>query len=476
METPLYSDVISTTAASAQSSVIPPYVRHAMLTSTTACFVAYGSDPTAAAGAGSFYLPGGETIHLTVTPGQKFAAIRAVDNGRLSIVGVSGGQALTYTSESSWTPADLFASGEEGGWYDPSDLSTMFQLTTGTTAVAANDPVGILLDKRLGLVRGAEEVSNGDFSDGATGWVPNLGGNSGWSIGGGVATYSGTTNSNIGTSTNIAISGRWYEVRFDIVSGSGINIAAYIASQVDLSQGLFVNVGVGSYRAIVLAPSTGALILRRQAGTDFSIDNVSLRELPGNHLTQANAARRPVLRESGGLYYLEFDGTDDVLFGTLTTQIVAPWDFWLAANITTGGGVDLGFFSKSNDPTSLSTSLGVEGIFQRSDVVQRLLSASRIGSGTAYSVPRNSAFTINSPFFVRCSAETGPDQLRVTTASGSDAAAAVYTGTPGTSAYRIGHQGAGCQWRFFNGIAVDRVLSSSEATDLQAYIEAKAGI
>jgi hypothetical protein len=143
----LYSDVISTTAASAQSSVIPPYVRHAMLTSTTACFVAYGSDPTAAAGAGSFYLPGGETIHLTVTPGQKFAAIRAVDNGRLSIVGVSGGQALTYTSESSWTPADLFASGEQGGWYDPSDLSTMFQNDNGTGAVAVNDTVGYIADK-----------------------------------------------------------------------------------------------------------------------------------------------------------------------------------------------------------------------------------------------------------------------------------------------------------------------------------------
>jgi hypothetical protein len=46
-----------------------------------------------------------------------------------------------------FSPLSLFASGEQGGWYDPSDLSTMFQLSTGTTAVAVNDPVGYIADK-----------------------------------------------------------------------------------------------------------------------------------------------------------------------------------------------------------------------------------------------------------------------------------------------------------------------------------------
>ena len=47
-----------------------------------------------------------------------------------------------------FTPASLFAGGTEGAWYDPSDLSTLFQFSSGTTPVtAAGQPVGLMLDK-----------------------------------------------------------------------------------------------------------------------------------------------------------------------------------------------------------------------------------------------------------------------------------------------------------------------------------------
>jgi hypothetical protein len=47
-----------------------------------------------------------------------------------------------------FSPAHLFASNEEGAWYDPSDLSTLFQDSLGTTPVTtAGDPVGKMLDK-----------------------------------------------------------------------------------------------------------------------------------------------------------------------------------------------------------------------------------------------------------------------------------------------------------------------------------------
>jgi hypothetical protein len=36
-----------------------------------------------------------------------------------------------------WSPVELFASGEQGAWYDPSDFSTMFQDTAGTVPVTA---------------------------------------------------------------------------------------------------------------------------------------------------------------------------------------------------------------------------------------------------------------------------------------------------------------------------------------------------
>jgi hypothetical protein len=47
-----------------------------------------------------------------------------------------------------WTPSVLFSASEQGVWYDPSDFSTMFQDSAGTTPVTAVEQnVGLVLDK-----------------------------------------------------------------------------------------------------------------------------------------------------------------------------------------------------------------------------------------------------------------------------------------------------------------------------------------
>ena len=47
-----------------------------------------------------------------------------------------------------WTPLQLFLAGEQGFWFDPSDISTLFQDAAGTIPVTADgDPVGLMLDK-----------------------------------------------------------------------------------------------------------------------------------------------------------------------------------------------------------------------------------------------------------------------------------------------------------------------------------------
>jgi hypothetical protein len=48
---------------------------------------------------------------------------------------------------SAWTPASLFAASEAGAWYDPSDLATIWQDSSRTTAGAVDSPVGALDDK-----------------------------------------------------------------------------------------------------------------------------------------------------------------------------------------------------------------------------------------------------------------------------------------------------------------------------------------
>ena len=63
---------------------------------------------------------------------------------RLSRLGAMLGASILSTP----SPASLFAGGQEGVWYDPSDLSTLFQDSAGTTPVtAAGQPVGRALDK-----------------------------------------------------------------------------------------------------------------------------------------------------------------------------------------------------------------------------------------------------------------------------------------------------------------------------------------
>lgn len=52
------------------------------------------------------------------------------------------------TGQGEFDVASLFASGEQGGWYDPSDITTLFQDAAGTTPVTATgQPVGRVVDK-----------------------------------------------------------------------------------------------------------------------------------------------------------------------------------------------------------------------------------------------------------------------------------------------------------------------------------------
>lgn len=55
---------------------------------------------------------------------------------------------LTTWAGARFSPLSLFAANEQGAWYDPSDLSTLFQDSAGTVPVTAvGQPVGKILDK-----------------------------------------------------------------------------------------------------------------------------------------------------------------------------------------------------------------------------------------------------------------------------------------------------------------------------------------
>jgi len=73
------------------------------------------------------------------------------------------------------TPSSIFTGAVDGVWYDPSDLSTLFQDSAGTTPVTADgDPVGLMLDKS-GNGFHATQVTAGNRpvykTDGVTSWL-----------------------------------------------------------------------------------------------------------------------------------------------------------------------------------------------------------------------------------------------------------------------------------------------------------------
>jgi hypothetical protein len=95
----------------------------------------------------SFYKENGAATEQDWLQGRTgtVAALPGVKHMYLSSLGYSGtlNDMLTKSLLNGdyygqvWTPATLFASGEQGAWYDPSDFSTLFQDTAGTVPVTA---------------------------------------------------------------------------------------------------------------------------------------------------------------------------------------------------------------------------------------------------------------------------------------------------------------------------------------------------
>jgi hypothetical protein len=108
---------------------------------------------------GLSYDDAGRLAVTTVGPIKDWSAGIPLDNrGRVFMedAGVyfynSNGVPITYSGAVamgiSFAPGDMFLDGEEGVWYDPSDLDTMFQDSAGTVPVTApGQPVGRILDK-----------------------------------------------------------------------------------------------------------------------------------------------------------------------------------------------------------------------------------------------------------------------------------------------------------------------------------------
>jgi hypothetical protein len=216
----------------------------------------------------------------------------------------------------------LFANDEEGAWYDPSDLSTLFQDSAGTTPVTtAGQPVGLMLDKSQGLVLGTEEITNNDFATSdLTGWSTATQGDGSVSVVGGQAVFSSTKNYSTDRSAiyqSHNLSAGTYVVEGDIISKDTsffwiIIGPAYGAGNIS---GNNYSPEVGRFSRKITVPTDGNVWFEFRVSGSLVLDNVSVKKLAGNHATQATSAARPTYQTAGGLHWLAFDGVDDYMDG-----------------------------------------------------------------------------------------------------------------------------------------------------------------
>lgn len=238
---------------------------------------------------------------------------------------------------SAYSPLKLFNAGEQGFWFDPNDLSTLFQDSAGTTPVtAAGQPVGLMLDKRLGLIKGKDIAGTGiersggslvrnsflDFTSTATSFaylalsipvspVPYI------------LVFNWKTTNNAGGTSRAFV---WNEAGFTVL---GLGVAR--GGDGSFIETIYVPAGAASIRA--------AVQLNGAAGANCKF-TVSARSMPGNHATQPSQAGRPILREENGVRYLELDGIDD---GMLIAGYRADvnWSSGVAARKSSSGGAFL---------------------------------------------------------------------------------------------------------------------------------------
>jgi len=181
-----------------------------------------------------------------------------------------------------------------GARYDPSDLTSLYQSRTGGSNSTSGSVVGIMLDKnKMGgktaaaFIAGQPElVTNGDFSSG-TGWTKAAG----VTISGGAANFAAVTNSSALYQNIGATQGKWYCVTYVVTRSAGTvqpQINGTAASTGATASGTFTDVIYAS------GASNGNFIFVANGFTG-TIDNVSVKEIPGFHALAPSDAARPLL-------------------------------------------------------------------------------------------------------------------------------------------------------------------------------------
>jgi hypothetical protein len=238
--------------------------------------------------------------------------------------------------------------------------------------------------------------------------------------------------------------------------------------------------GAPSFNPLTLTPTAwydpSDLTSMRQSGTRGAPGAAAAVDSPvgllldksGNNydMAQATAGLRPILRSSGGFYWLEFDGADDGLLGPMAFggDILTAW-----------AGVRNTTPANNQRVFSMTDPAGVDY-----DSAAHTIPIGVFSTG-GYSAYRNGqistvAFAADTFAVVQSKFDGANHTLRINGANNTPLAS---TGTFATSETRIGNgfsSGGPFAGRFYGGGILNRVLTAPEQANLDTYTAGKAGL
>ncbi len=177
----------------------------------------------------------------------------------------------------------------------------------------------------------------------------------------------------------------------------------------------------------------------------------------GNHAIAPSDAARPLLKISGGLEWLEFDGTDDSMVDTFT--VAQPWDrisairqiTWTINDQAFGGG---------------AANFGVLG---------QLGTTPALALYDGAVAPSTSDLALDTNGVVTERHNNASSRIAIN--SGSYVVGTSGTSEPGGITIGAAQGGAFCtNMRFYGAVMIDRALSDNEITDVRAYLAARSGV
>jgi hypothetical protein len=194
--------------------------------------------------------------------------------------------------------------------------------SAGTTLGTVDNPVGLVLDA-AGSV-GSELVTNGDFSNGTTGYII-VGGapTAGTAVVGGALELTATGGSYPAVRQAITtVVGKTYQISVTARRGTTASNVSMTAGAVSVESSATTDAQILFYYvAVSTSTNVQAGIASGTANGTAYFDNISVKEVTGIHATQPTTAAKPTLRLTSGRYSWAFDGGDSLSLGSVPFQM-----------------------------------------------------------------------------------------------------------------------------------------------------------